>query len=54
MNANGAYINYLKLDKVIIMPTFNDPENDNEAKRRLETVFRRPVETIEADELAKK
>jgi len=52
--ANGAYMNFLKLDKVIIMPSFNDPQNDNDAKAILEKVYKRPVETIEATELAKK
>ncbi len=52
--ANGAYMNFLNLTGCIIMPTFDDPENDIKAQNILEQVYNRPVETIEAVELAKK
>ena len=53
-SAKGLYMNFLRLKTCIIMPTFNDPENDNLAKLQLEQALNLPVETVEATKLAAK
>lgn len=50
--AKGVYMNFLRLKTCIIMPVFNDPENDLKAKLQLEQAFNLPVETVEASKLA--
>lgn len=52
--AKGVYINFLRLKTCIIMPTFNDTENDNLAKSQLEQALNLPVVTVEATKLAEK
>ena len=47
-------MNFLKLDSCIIMPTFDDPENDKEAERVLQELYGKRIITVEATELAKK
>lgn len=54
ISAKGAYMNFLKLEKVIIMPTFEDDENDEKAKKTLKEVYQRPVETIQSVKLSEK
>ncbi len=52
--AKGVYMNFLRLKNCIIMPVFNDPENDAKAKSQLEQAFHLPVEPVEASKLAEK
>ncbi|PCJ67357.1 MAG: hypothetical protein COA58_03285 [Bacteroidetes bacterium] len=53
-SAQGVYLNFLELDDRIVMPTFGDKANDKEAARRLEALYRKPVQRIEATELSQK
>lgn len=53
MDAGGVYMNYLRVGKHIFMPVFSDQTNDNDAKNRLENIFKGfTVHTIPAAELA--
>lgn len=53
-DARGIYMNFLKLNDLIIMPTFTFDEEDNEAKKKLEHLFPgKKIETIYASDLAK-
>ena len=53
-SAVGVYMNFLKLDNCIIMPSFDDEENDIKAQEILYFLYKRPVYKIEATELARK
>ena len=48
----GLYINFLKLDELIVMPEYQMPE-DNQAAKILERLYKRPVIRIDSRELAK-
>ncbi len=48
----GIYLNFLKLEDLIIMPGFNQSE-DLIAKEKLEKAHNRPVEIVDVTELAK-
>lgn len=53
-HANGIYINYLQMDKVIILPTFNIKEDDLTVKL-FESLFKNmSIKTIECNEIALK
>lgn len=50
--ANGDYINYLQMEGVVIVPTFNIKEDD-EAINIFETIFKEQrIATIESNEIA--
>lgn len=50
--ANGDYINYLQMEKTVIIPTFGIAEDD-EAVKQLETIFAgNIIETVESNEIA--
>ena len=48
---NGLYINFLKLDNLIVMPSFGQDE-DEEVQKTLERLFHRDVKKINASKLA--
>lgn len=48
---DGIYINFLLLDKLIIMPVYEN-DNDNIAAEKLEKLYNRPVKKIFASKLA--
>lgn len=51
-HANGDYINYLQMEKTVIIPTF-DIKEDELAVRQLETIFAgQNIQTIESNEIA--
>jgi agmatine/peptidylarginine deiminase len=50
-NKNGLYINFLKLDNLIVMPSFNQDE-DKKAARKLQDLYFRKVIQINAEMLA--
>lgn len=52
-DATGIYLNFLKLDNLIIMPTYNDPPNDHKAEEILRRVYHKEVITIYSTDLAK-
>lgn len=54
MDAGGVYMNYLKIGKHILMPSFDDNANNEDAKKRLEKLFiGYTVHSIPATELAR-
>ena len=53
-SAVGVYMNFLKLEKCIFMPTFGDPDNDDNAKSVLNKWYEREVIPIEATDLAER
>lgn len=53
-SAVGIYLNYLVMDKVIIMPSFGRHPNNNKAKTELQKHFpEKEILSVEASELAK-
>jgi|AntRauTorckE5430_2_1112549.scaffolds.fasta_scaffold16236_2 agmatine deiminase len=52
-SAQGVYLNFLELDDCMVMPTFDDEPNDNQAADRLQALYGKPVERIESLELSK-
>lgn len=48
----GLYINFLKLDELIVMPEYQMPEDDKAAEI-LQRLYKRPVIRIDSRELAK-
>ncbi len=50
--ADGVYINYLQMNNIVIMPTFNNPKEDEEARETLEGIFGN-VATVESNEISK-
>jgi agmatine deiminase len=51
-HANGDYINYLQMENIIIIPTF-DIKEDELAVRQLETIFTgQNIQTVESNEIA--
>lgn len=53
-SAEGIYMNFLKLNNCIVIPVFNDKDNDKKAQAMLESLYNKRVITIEAINLAKK
>jgi agmatine/peptidylarginine deiminase len=55
-SARRIYLNFLNLKNRILMPWFEDEKferTNSEAKEQLETVFKKNVDVIPCDELAK-
>lgn len=48
----GIYVNFLLLDKMILMPSY-DNKTDAEAAQKLEELYKIPVESINANKLSK-
>ncbi len=48
----GNYLNFLKLDNLIIMPGFNQPE-DLVTKEKLEKIYNLPIEIVDVTDLAR-
>jgi agmatine deiminase len=53
-SAVGVYMNFLLLEKCVLMPSFGDKENDPKAQKVLERAYDRKVIPIEANKLAEK
>ncbi len=53
-SAVGIYLNFLLLEKIILMPAFNNTLKDEEAASILEKIYHKKVIPIYAKELAKK
>ncbi|MCJ7447976.1 MAG: agmatine deiminase family protein [Bacteroidales bacterium] len=51
-SAVGVYMNFLILEKCIVMPVFGDEKNDDEARQILEKAYGRKVFSIESKKLA--
>ena len=51
-SAKGVYLNFLLLEDKLIMPTFDDKQNDAQAAEILEHLYMREAIKIEASELA--
>lgn len=52
-SAEGVYTNFLILNDLIVMPSYNKPKKDKEAAEILQNLYKRSVKTIYATELSK-
>jgi len=52
-HGNGIYLNFLKLQDLIVMPSYNDKKYDDAAQDRLKELYQREVITIDASKLAR-
>jgi len=52
-NANGDYINYLQMDNLVVIPTFNLKEDEIVVKQFEELFTGQKIVTVESNEIAK-
>jgi agmatine deiminase len=54
MRANGIYINYLQMEDIIIVPTFNMKEDEAVVRILEDTFTSYKIKTVESNDIARK